>query len=83
MTAPLEGVVRPFADRNVSPTPFVRPGASGAQQVRVPIGFSGSLKTMGYSFSVTMSMKMGQSHNETAPNGSDSLQRRLAQAAGG
>lgn len=82
MSAPLEGIVRPFTERDVFPSPFTRPGESGAQMVRVAIGFQGSVKTMGYSFSTTATSKMGQAHKEKAPNNSAALQRRLREAAG-
>lgn len=69
MSTPIEGIVRPFADHNVFPTPFTKPGGSSSEQmVRVAIGFQGQIKTMGYSFSATMSSKMGQAHRETTPN---------------
>lgn len=83
MSTPLEGIVRPFQDNNVFPTPFTKPGESGSQMVRVAIGFQGSIKTMGFSFSATASSKMGQAHKEKPPVNSASLQKRLADAAGG
>lgn len=82
MSAALEGIVRPFVGDNVFPTPFTKPGESGSQMVRVAIGFQGSLKTMGYSFSVTSTSKMGQAHKEKPPEQSVSLQKRLGEAAG-
>lgn len=64
----MEGIVRPFTDHNVFPTPFTKPGGSSSEtMVRVAIGFQGQIKTMGISFSATMSSKMGQAHKETAP----------------
>lgn len=83
MSTPLEGIVRPFGDRNVFPTPFTKPGQQGSEFVRVAIGFQGSLKTIGYSLSVTQSTKMGQTHHEKPPNNSESLQKRLGEVAGG
>lgn len=82
MSTPLEGIVRPFVGDNVFPTPYTKPGESGAQMVRIAIGFQGSLKTMGYSLSVTSSSKMGQAHKEKPPDNSAALQRQLAAAAG-
>lgn len=82
MSVPLEGIVRPFAERDVFPTPFTKPGEQGSQLVRVAIGFQGSLKTMGFSFSASNSSKMGQAHREKPPANSASLQRRLGEAAG-
>lgn len=82
MSTPLEGIIRPFQDHDVFPTPFTKPGEQGSQMVRVAIGFQGAIKTMGMSFSVTSTSKMGQTHKEKAPVNSASLQRRLGEAAG-
>lgn len=82
MSTPLEGIVRPFQDHDVFPTPFTKPGEQGSQLVRVAIGYQGSIKTMGYSFSVTATSKMGQAHKEKPPANSAALQRRLSEAAG-
>lgn len=82
MSTPLEGIVRPYTEHDVFPVPFTKPGESGAQMVRISIGFQGSLKTMGMSFSVTSTSKMGQAHKEKPPTNSAALQRRLTQAAG-
>ncbi len=81
MSTPLEGIIRPFADKGVTPTPFTKPGAQPNELIRIAIGFQGSLKTVGYSFSCTMTSKMGQTHKEKSPQASASLQRRLAEAA--
>lgn len=64
MSVPIEGIVRPFADHNVFPARFTKPGQQGVQLVRVAIGFQGSIKTMGYSFSATQSTRLGQTHKE-------------------
>ncbi len=82
MSTPLESIVRPFADPNVFPVRFTKPGTHGTELVRVAIGFQGSVKTMGYSFSASLSTKMGQTHRESAPTNSHSLQIRMSQAAG-
>jgi hypothetical protein len=79
MSTQLEGIVRPFGQPNVFPTPFNKPSEQGAQLVRFAIGFQGSIKSMGYSFSCTMTSKMGQAHKENSPNNSQSLQRRLGE----
>lgn len=79
----IEGIVRPFSDPGVTPTRFTKPGASPAQKVRLAIGFQGSLKTVGVSFSCTVSTKMGQAHREKHPQSSEALQKTLAEAAGG
>lgn len=83
MSTPLESIVRPFSDPNVFPVRFTKPGTHGVGVVRVAIGFQGSVKTMGYSFSASLSTKMGQTHREGAPSGSASLTTRMSQAAGG
>ena len=82
MSIALEGIVRPFQDHDVFPTPFTKQGEQGSQMVRVAIGFQGSVKTMGFSFSATATSKMGQAHKEKSPDNSAALQRRLAAAAG-
>lgn len=83
MSTPLEGIVRPFTDHNVFPTPFVKPGGSSSEQaVRIAIGIQGQIKTMGVSFSATMSAKMGQAHHEKPPKSSQALQDALGKAAG-
>lgn len=78
----IEGVVRPFSNRNVFPVPFTRPGQQGSEMVRIAIGFQGTLKTMGYSFSGSMSSKMGQVHKERNPN-SDSLKSYMGSLPAG
>lgn len=78
MSTPMEGIVRPFADHNVFPTPFAKPGGSSSEaMVRVAIGFQGQIKTMGISFSASMSSKMGQAHRETKPK-SEAVQKYMA-----
>lgn len=81
MSTPLEGIIRPFTDDGVTPTRFTKPGAQPNELVRLALGFQGSLKTIGYSFSCTMSTKMGQTHKEKPPQASAALQRRLGEAA--
>lgn len=81
MSTPLESIVRPFAEHDVFPAPFTKPGASGSQMVRIQIGFQGSVKTMGFSFSVTQSSVMGQAHKEKAPTNSNALKQKLTEAA--
>lgn len=84
MSTPIESIVRPFSDHNVFPTPFTKPGGSSSEQlVRVAIGFQGQIKTMGISFSATITNKMGQAHREKAPNASKLLKDALEGAAGG
>jgi hypothetical protein len=79
----MEGIVRPFTDRGVTPVPFTKPGAQQNRVVRLAIGYSGSIKTMGSSQSATLTTKMGQIHNEKPPTSSAALQSAMAAAAGG
>lgn len=79
----IESIVRPFANRTITPQPFTKPGEQGSQMVRVAVGFQGAIKTMGYSFSMTYTSKMGQAHKEKSPKNSASLQNKLAKAAEG
>lgn len=83
MSTPLEGIIRPFSDRGVTPQPFTKPGAQQNQIVRIAIGYSGSIKTIGTSFSASISSKMGQAHREKAPASSQALQQIMSEAAGG
>jgi hypothetical protein len=83
MATPLEGVVRPFADADVTPTKFTRPGAASVPMVHVKVGFTGSVKTASWSVSTTITTKMGQKHVEKAPTWSDSLKQTLNQIAQG
>lgn len=77
MSTPMEGIVRPFSDHNVFPAPFSKPGGGGGNQlVRVAIGFQGQIKTMGISFSATMTSKMGQAHKEKTPK-SDAVKKYM------
>lgn len=82
MSVPLEGIVRPFSDRNIFPAPFTKQGEQGAELVRVPIGFQGSLKTMGYSFSATITAKMGQVHREKPQTSSAAITKAQNDAVG-
>lgn len=77
----LEGIVRPFTEQNVTPTPFTKPGAGSNEVVRIPIGFKGAIKTLSYSFSITVSTKMGQVHTEKPPINSMALLNKLIAAA--
>jgi hypothetical protein len=82
MTA-IEGIIRPFADRDVTPDKFTKPGQGSTPQIRLQIGYVGQVKTLGFSMSATTTFKMGQAHSETSPNNSESLQYAMQQAAGG
>lgn len=83
MSTPLEGIIRPFTDQDVTPSPYTKPGQGSKPQIRLQIGYVGQVKTLGFSMSSTVTYKMGQAHTETAPANSESLQFALSQAAGG
>lgn len=83
MSVPIEGIVRPFQDQAVTPSPFTKPGQGSTPMIRLQIGYVGSVKTLGWSMSATTTFKMGQAHHESPPSSSASLQQQLQQAAGG
>lgn len=79
----MESIIRPFTDKGVSPRPFTKPGAQQNQMVRVAIGYGGTIKTIGTSFSGTLTSVMGQKHRERSPKSSASLTKAMSDAAGG
>lgn len=64
MSVPMEGIIRPFVSRNVTPQQFTRPGAAAVPMVRIKIGFQGKIKTVSTNFSASITQKMGQVHRE-------------------
>jgi hypothetical protein len=76
----IEGIFRPFAERDVTPLPFHPAGAVGAAPVRVTVGLKGGTKTFSWSTSASRSTRMGNKHKEKAP-ASESLQKALAAAS--
>jgi hypothetical protein len=83
MSVALETIVNPNVSQPITPIGFTKPGAVGAPMVRIAVGFTGQVKTLGWSMSATATTKMGQAHHENPPSNSESLQKQLAQAAGG
>jgi hypothetical protein len=79
----MEGIVRPFTEHPVTPTPFTKPGAGSNEAVRLAIGFKGAIKTLSYSFSCTVTTKMGQVHKEKPATNSAAVRNELSKAAGG
>lgn len=73
MSTPLEGIIRPFQDRDVSPSPFTKPGQGSHPMVRVQIGYTGTVKTYSFHVSATVTTKMGQIHKEGAPDYSQAV----------
>lgn len=82
MSTALEGIVRPFTDRDVTPTRYTEPGSGSVPPVRLQIGFRGQIKTLSWSISASVTFKMGQAHYEKPPN-SEALQKIVGAAAGG
>jgi hypothetical protein len=78
----LETVVRPFAERDVTPTPFHPAGAAAVAPVRISVGLKGGTKTFAFSAASERSTRMGNKHKETPP-ASESLQNAIASAASG
>ncbi len=81
----LEQIIRPFADQNVTPTPFTKPGENAVPMVHVRIGFQGTLKTVSYSLSASSTTFMGQQHKEkkVASPALTAAMRKAAQPGGG
>lgn len=76
----LEQIIRPFTDQGVSPRAFDKPGEASTPMVRLAIGFQGSVKTMSYSLSWTVTLSMFQQHTEKKPQ-SVAAQQALQAAA--
>jgi hypothetical protein len=83
MSVALETIVNPNVSRQITPTGFTKPGATGAPMVRIAVGYVGQIKSLGWSMSATSTTKMGQAHHENPPSNSEALQKQLANAAGG
>jgi hypothetical protein len=77
MSTPLEGIIRPFQSEDVTPQKFTRPGQGSVPMVRLQIGYTGQVKTLGWSMSSTESFKLGQRHKESAPTASQALTAAL------
>jgi hypothetical protein len=83
MSTAIEGIIRPFADQDVTPTGYQKSSQGSTPLIRIQIGYTGQVKTLGFSMSATTTFKMGQAHHETPPTNSAALQTQLAKAAGG
>lgn len=69
MSAPLEGIFRPFETQDVGPTPFYPPGAVGVPPVRIAIGSIGGTRTFAYQGSLHETFYLGTIRTESAvPN---------------
>lgn len=62
--AGMEGIVRPFVGRDVSPISIHQAGAKSAPEVRLAIGVVGGTKTFPYSGSGSLSTYMMTVHTE-------------------
>jgi hypothetical protein len=63
----MEKIVRPFADQNVYPTPFIKPGSAGAPPVRIgPVGLPGGSLTFSFSGNGSTTFYMVAVHKEKA-----------------
>lgn len=62
--AGLEGIIRPFIGRDVSPVAIKTPGAVSAPPVRLTIGLKGGTKTFSYSGNSSLSSYMAAVHTE-------------------
>lgn len=60
----LEGIIRPFAEKSVSPVPIHQQGANSVAPVRLAVGLVGGSKTFSYSGSSTLSSYMAAVHTE-------------------
>jgi hypothetical protein len=80
MSVGIESIVRPFADQNVTPTPFTKPGAGSTPMVRLAIGYTGTIKSVGFSISLTVTTRMSQVYSELQPF-SQATQQAMIEAA--
>lgn len=60
----LEGIIRPFVGRDVTPRAVVQPGGRSAPPVRLAVGIVGGNKTFSYSGSSSLSSYMMAVHQE-------------------
>lgn len=60
----LEGIIRPFAEKSVSPVPVHQQGANAVAPIRLAIGLVGGTKTFSYSASSSLSSYMASVHTE-------------------
>lgn len=64
MAQGMEGIVRPFTDRNVSPSRFGLPGSAGAPDINLIITVQGIAKTVAFSYSQTLTQYIGTVNQE-------------------
>lgn len=76
--AGLEGVIRPFVGRSVSPIPIHRAGAKNVPPVRFSIGEIGGTKTFSYSGNSSLSSYMAAVHTEAPTSIFDMTTGKLA-----
>lgn len=69
--AGLEGIVRPFVGRDVTPTPFHTAGAVNVPPVLLSIGIIGGTKTFSFSGSMTLTSYMAAVHKESSSRAFD------------
>lgn len=77
--AGLEGIIRPFVGRDVSPVAIKTPGARSAPPVRLALGLKGGTKTFSYSGNSTLSSYMAQVHTEKPSTAFDMSTGKLRQ----
>lgn len=56
--AGLEGIIRPFVGRDVTPRTVIQPGGRSSPPVRLAVGIVGGTKTFSYSGSSSLSSYM-------------------------
>lgn len=64
MAQGLEGVVRPFTNRDVSPTRFGLPGSSSAPDINLIITVQGVARTVAFSYNQTLTQYIGTVNQE-------------------
>lgn len=62
--AGMEGIIRPFAEKDVTPLRIYQSGARSVAPVRLAIGAVGGTKTFSFSGSASMSSRMAAVHTE-------------------
>jgi|HubBroStandDraft_6_1064221.scaffolds.fasta_scaffold122870_2 hypothetical protein len=64
MAQGMEGIIRPFTDRSVSPTRFGLPGSASAPDVNLIITVQGVAKTVAFSYTQTLTQYIGNVSQE-------------------
>jgi hypothetical protein len=64
MAQGMEGIIRPFANRDVAPTRFGLPGSSNAPDINLIITVQGVARTVAFSYTQTLTQYIGNVSQE-------------------